>query len=360
VSERSIAVVGPTGFTGGLVVDALLRRGVPVRLVGRSLDRLTSVAARHRNANPELCPILEWERGRIAEVLAGCAAVVSCAGPFVEAGRPVVEAAIAAHVPYCDSTGEQPFIRWVYEEQNEPAQSAGVALVPAFGFDYVPGDLGAAIAVDGLGPLRRVDVVYAVETIGTSVGTRRTALAMLREPCLQRVDGRLVTERLGARRRQVDAGFATVVAGSFPGGESLMLPRHLDVDTVITHIGLPGRLSPASRWVSLLPRVLSLPGLGATLDQLVGRGPVGPGERARSGRIACHVEAQAADGRRRAVLVEGTDPYGFTATALAELATQMAGGNVDATGSCAPAEVVDPRNFLSARGFTVREVTPAG
>lgn len=353
-------MVGPTGFTGGLVVDALLRRGMAVRLVGRSLDRLTSVAARHRNANPELCPVLEWERERIAEVLVGCAAVVSCAGPFVEAGRPVVEGAIAARVPYCDSAGEQPFIRWVYEQQNDAAQSAGVAVVPAFGFDYVPGDLGAAIAVDGLGPLRRVDVVYAVQAVGTSVGTRRSALGMLRAPCLQRVDGRLVVERLGARRRQVDAGFATVIAGSFPGGESLMLPRHLQVDTVITHVGLPGMLSPAGRWASVLPRVLSLPGLAPTLDRLVGRGAAGPGARARAGRVACHVEVEAEDGRRRAVLVEGTDPYGFTAAALAELATRMARGNVDATGSCAPAQVVDARGFLSATGYTVREVTPAG
>jgi len=139
-----------------------------------------------------------------------------------------------------------------------------------------------------------------------------------------------------------------------------MLPRHLQVDTVITHVGLPGMLSPAGRWVSVLPRVLSLPGLAPTLDRLVGRGAAGPGERARSGRVACHVQAEAEDGRRRAVLVEGTDPYGFTATALAELATRMARGNVDATGSCAPAQVVDARGFLSATGYTVREVTPAG
>jgi short subunit dehydrogenase-like uncharacterized protein len=37
--------------------------------------------------------------------------LVSTAGPFLEVGRSVVEAAVEAGAVYLDSTGEPPFIR---------------------------------------------------------------------------------------------------------------------------------------------------------------------------------------------------------------------------------------------------------
>jgi hypothetical protein len=63
------------------------------------------------------------------------------------------------------------------------------------------------------------------------------------------------------------------------------------------------------------------------------------------------------DGTQRAVLVEGHDLYGFTAESLAEIAVAM-GSGADATGACAPAQVIEPRTLLAACGWTVREVDP--
>ncbi len=102
---------------------------------------------------------------------------------------------------------------------------------------------------------------------------------------------------------------------------------------------------------------MRLPGAANALKSLARRGIEGPGEASRTKAVACHVQAEARDGRRRAVLVEGTDPYGFTARSLAELAIRLAAG-ADATGACAPAQVVEPRGFLDATGYTVREVEP--
>src|SRR3989304_4539489 len=50
------------------------------------------------------------------QALEGCSAVISCAGPFIRAGRPVVAGALQAGVPYTDSTGEQSFIRPVFHD----------------------------------------------------------------------------------------------------------------------------------------------------------------------------------------------------------------------------------------------------
>src|SRR5579884_2494531 len=138
MAEGPVAVVGASGFTGRLTVAALRRRGVAVRAIGRNRQKLDSLAAGDAGVEPVA---VEWNAFALADAMRGSRAVVSCAGPFVQVGHPVVEAAIRARVSYTDSTGEQVFVRWVFDELMQPARAAGVALVPAAGWDFVPGDL---------------------------------------------------------------------------------------------------------------------------------------------------------------------------------------------------------------------------
>lgn len=357
MTNGPIAVVGPTGYTGGRVLASLARRGASVRLVGRNSERLTRAAEGLEGA--EVRAVASWETAPLGQALEGCSAVISCAGPFIRAGRPVVAGALQARVPYTDSTGEQPFIRHVFDDLHRPAREARLPLVPAFGFDYVPGDLGAALAASGLGPLERIDVVYAVEGAESSVGTRRTAVEMMAVKGYQRVNGKLRPERIGARRRTVLTSFGKRTAGSIAGGDVITIPRHLDVRTVHTYLGLPGALSLTSPIMAIITRLAGIPGVLGLLRRAAERGPAAPSEEESQARVACHVEAKALDGRRRAVLIEGRDGYGFTAEALAELATRMAQGSIEAVGACAPWQVVEPREFLEAMNFTITEVEPA-
>lgn len=352
-----IAVVGATGYTGGRVLASLARRGVSVRLVGRNLERLTRAADGLEGA--EVRAVTSWEVAPLSQALEGCSAVISCAGPFIRAGRPVVAGALGARVPYTDSTGEQSFIRHVFDDLHRPAKEARLPLVPAFGFDYVPGDLGAALAATGLGPLERIDVVYVVEGGEASVGTRRSAVEMMAANGYQYVNGKLRPERIGARRRTVQTPFGKRTAGSIPGGEAITIPHHLDVRTVHTYMGLPGPLSPTSPMMAIITRLVRIPGVSGLLLRAAESGPAAPSEEESQSRVACHVEAKALDGRRQAVLIEGRDGYGFTAEALAELATRMAQGSIEAVGACAPWQVVEPREFLEAMNFSINEVEPA-
>lgn len=348
-----IAVVGATGFTGRLVARALAARGASVRLIGRNPEKLRDAAR-----GIELCEtraVTTWDEDSLASAFEGCAAVVGCAGPFVEAGKPVVRAAVKANVPYCDSTGEQPFIRYVFDELDAPAREAGVALVPAFGFDYVPGDLAAAIAGEGLGPLDRVDIVYVVEAMGTSPGTRISAIEMLGRAAYQYIDGELKRDRIGAYRCTVDTPIGEKTGGSTPSGEPITVPRHLDVRNVVSYLALPGPIGPASSLAPLGAVLLSLPGVRDFVKSAAARGPKGPSDREREGRIFVQAQARSLEGKQRSVLLEGRDIYGFTAEALAELATRFADGKVEGAGALAPTQVVDPREFLAATGFKITE-----
>ena len=87
--------------------------------------------------------------------------LVATVGPFVRFGRPAVEAAIANRAHYIDSTGEPPFIREVFERYGPGAARAGSALLTAMGYDWVPGNLAGALALERAGEdAVRVDTGY--------------------------------------------------------------------------------------------------------------------------------------------------------------------------------------------------------
>src|SRR5918992_1611362 len=87
-----IAVYGATGYTGRLVAAELRRRGADFLLAGRSASKLEIVAEDIGGA-PTRAAALD-DPAALRDLLAECAAVIACAGPFRLHGKPVVRAAI--------------------------------------------------------------------------------------------------------------------------------------------------------------------------------------------------------------------------------------------------------------------------
>src|SRR5687767_5630409 len=183
----TLAILGVTGFTGRLVLQEARRAGLPVRLVGRRQEALNALA----RPGEEVRVADVRSLGALREAFAGAAVVASCAGPFLELGLAPVEAAIAEGAHYLDSTGEQAFVARLHERLAGPAATAGVVVMPAFGFDYVPGDLAARLAAEQVdGPPHEIVVAYSVKGVGTSRGARRPIAAVLTQAPAPRQRGR--------------------------------------------------------------------------------------------------------------------------------------------------------------------------
>jgi short subunit dehydrogenase-like uncharacterized protein len=177
VRAVSVVLYGASGYTGRLVGEELGRRGVEHVLSGRDPAKLDPLGA-ERGA-PVSAVTLDDESG-LRELLRDASVVINCAGPFTLAGDALVRAAIDMGTHYVDSTGEQPFIRMVFERHGARAEEAGVALVPAVGFDYLPGDFIARLAAEGLEPLEELVIAYAVKGFGMSRGTLRSGLEIMK------------------------------------------------------------------------------------------------------------------------------------------------------------------------------------
>ena len=319
-----IALLGATGYTGKLVAAELARCGLPHRLGARDPAKLAGLQA---TSVGEPFVVDAGEPGRLDLFLDGATALISCAGPFARVGLPVVEAAVRNGVPYVDSTGEREFMRLVYERFTD----APVPLVPACGFDFVPGDLAAAVAAAGLGDgVKEVVVGYDLGAMAASRGTARTVLGAARSagggPALGRT-----------RRVRFPSGDKDVV--EIPWGEQLTVPRHVPGATVVAGVVAPPLVGPALSLAAGAMRLVA-PALEPLVD-LLPEGP--PAARRRRASFTIVAEARSETGRRSAVVCEGSDVYGLTARFLVEAARRVGGA-----GALTPAQALDPVPFLDA------------
>jgi short subunit dehydrogenase-like uncharacterized protein len=208
--------------------------------------------------------------------------------------------------------------------------------VPACGFDYLPGDLAAAVAASQLGgPPHEIVIAYQVSHARPTRGTARTALGMVRH------------SRLAPRYFAVGSPDGEVSGIEFPFGEQLTVPLHLPLARVRTGIVLGrqavargvGLVSPAFRFTGPALGMLS-----PVLGRLVERLPEGPSDEVRRrARFRIFAEATGRDGQVGRVLIEGSDVYRLTAHLLVEAALRVSG-----SGAMAPAQALDPTEFLNA------------
>jgi short subunit dehydrogenase-like uncharacterized protein len=326
----AVALLGVTGYTGRLVLAEARRAGLETRLVGRRREALDELAV----AGEEVRVADAGDEVALRAAFDGASVVVSLAGPFLELGLAPVRAAAAVGAHYLDSTGEQEFVRLVHDEIE-----AGTAVLPAFGFDYVPGDLAARLAAEQVaGPLDEIVVAYATSGIGTSRGTRETISRVMTQEQVAWEDGRRVPSRFGATTRTIRFPFGERTVVEWSGTEPLTVPRHTEVRNVRSYVRLPG----------LVARFGGLGRLAAPFVRATARiGPAGPSEAARrKNRFTVVAEATGPGGSGRAVLA-GRDVYGLTALLLVRGAQALLAGEARGAGVLAPAEAFDARTLAS-------------
>lgn len=359
-----IAVYGATGYTGRLVAEELAHRGVELVLAGRDRDKLEAVAQGVAGIVPRDAPGGEPvglprveavpidDPAGLRSLFGGCAAVISCAGPFTLHGEPVLAAAVDAGAHYLDTTGEQPFIRLAFEGYGRRAEKAGVAVLPAMGYDYVPADLLVALTARGVDPIDRIRVGYH-SPFQPSRGTARSSLEMFKGGDLEWRDGTLRPAPQKVSRPAFDFGppLGRKRMMRFPSGEHLTVPRHLTVRSIETSMSADSILP--TRIAGLMPMLARPAGLAmrtparAAISRMISLMPEGAGPEGRTSTrfaIACEVTSPTA--RRRGRLT-GTDVYGLTAALIVKGAIAAARGEIEPAGALAPAEAFDPAGFLS-------------
>lgn len=354
--DRAVTVFGATGYTGRLVVAELVRRGAKPLVAGRNESKLAALAQEHGGLPTMTADVTQPQS--LGAVAARSRVLINCAGPFVDLGEPVVDAAIQAGSHYLDTTGEQPFVRAV-QERDRAARERGVAVVPAHAFEIALADCGAALLSRGYRDIASLEVVYATR-FRASQGTKRSALKVLGAEGRCFEGGDLVVEPPARHRRRLELpeGWGEVVAVSFPGAEIVTIPRHTRTRSVRVYLALPRIAGLMVPWVVPLVRGLARTPVSGLVQRALGSDTSGPAPEVRArARFLIFLEirgVRAGQARVDKMILTGRDPYGITACLAAAAALRMCEPGYDARGVLTPAQAFDPEAVLQdASAFDV-------
>lgn len=358
-----ILVYGASGFTGRLIARELSGRGAKLAMSGRDHHRLEATA-RELDIDCDIRPARVLDPEALAGAMRDCRVVINCAGPFTKLGEPVVRAAIDAGVHYLDTTGEQGFMRDIYERYESPARKAGVAVVNAMAFEIAIGDWAGTLAAAELlaeadeddEQLDELTVSYAIAGPRISRGTQLSIVEVLSRPGnVWRIDRWEAVPPAGeVKMVRFPEPFGQREALSFPSGEVVTLPRHVPTRFAQTYMSLAGN-TPATRMVNRLANVLS-----PALPLLVGS-PLGAFAKARIGAVGHDLSERERAATQFAVVAEavmrferrrvevcGFDVYGQTAHIATNAALDLCERESVHGGVLAPSELFDPADGLDA------------
>jgi len=332
-SRRVVAVFGATGRTGRFVVAELQRRGLVPVAVARNVAQLEESGFAARGV--EVRAASTDDRSSLDRAFAGAAAVVNCAGPFLDTADAVASAALGARAHYLDVTAEQASARATFEKFDEPARSAGLLVMPAMGFYGGFADLLATAAKDDWDCADEIRIGIAMDSWHPTRGTRATGARNTARRMII-ADGRLAPLPQSAAERE----------WNFP--EPFNLQRM--IETPFSEVVLLARHS----WTSELHTYLNHTALRDIRDP--DTPPPEPADETGRSAQKFAVEAIVRKGdKERRIACQGRDIYAFSAPLVCEAVERILDGRVKEFGARPPGAIFNARAFLKA--LTPRNLT---
>ncbi|HVP99732.1 MAG TPA: saccharopine dehydrogenase NADP-binding domain-containing protein [Roseiarcus sp.] len=131
-TNYQVVVYGASGYTGKLTAWKLAKRGIPFIAAGRDKTRLAAEMEKvpELKGADYLCVSVPHDVASLTELFKGKKVVLNIVGPFMQLGRPVVEAALAAGCHYFDTTGETDWMLLLKKEFGAAFAKKELALCP--------------------------------------------------------------------------------------------------------------------------------------------------------------------------------------------------------------------------------------
>lgn len=324
-SNRTVTVFGAYGHTGRFVVSELRSRGWEPILAGRDGAKLGAIAATHPGLEVRVATV--DDPVSLDRALSGSAAVINCAGPFLDTAGPVIDAALRAGIHYFDVAAEQAAVLSVFERFADVARDAGVVVIPAMAFYGGLGDLLATAAMGNWDHAEEIVIAIALDSWNPTRGTRLTGH---RNPGKRFYFSNNKLERADSPPSHVwnfPPPFERQDVEGLSLSETITISRHLRTPEIRVYM---------NRRPILDVRNPDTPP------------PTAEDETGRSSQtFVMDVIVRKGNAERRA-LARGRDIYAVSAPIVVEATERVLKGLAKTTGVRAAGEVFDARDFLSS------------
>ncbi|MCS3666719.1 saccharopine dehydrogenase (NAD+, L-lysine-forming) [Salinibacter ruber] len=322
----SALIYGAYGYTGQLIAQAAVERGLQPVLAGRNADRLAELGAA-LDLPTRTVSLSDPERLRTA--LDGISVALHCAGPFVRTAPPMIAACLETGTHYLDLTGEVDVFRRL-ADRGADAEAAGCMVLPGIGFDVVPSDCLSRFVAAHTPDADILEVaLYAEGTV--SQGTLKTLIEQMGRGGVVRREGRLHDVPPGWTSRNVDFGDRRRGVTSIPEGSVVTSGVSTDVPNVTAYIAVPLLVQSLLRASRHVQGILTWPPLKQLLKRLVEQGRPGPSaEERQQGRTVVWASARGSEGGVTTARLHGPEAYTFTARSAVEALQRVLDGTAPA------------------------------
>ena len=306
-------VYGANGYTGRLVAEEAVRRGLAPILAGRNAEALEALGKQLK------LPVRVFGLDNPAAVragLKGVGLVLHCAGPFSATSAPMLEGCLDAGAHYLDITGEIDVFAHCHA-QDARARQRGIVVLPGAGFDVLPTDCLAAQLKAELPDA--TSLVLAFDAAGgPSPGTALTGVEGLGNGGRARIGGQLVKVPLAWKTRTFEREGQKRFAMTIPWGDVFTAFVSTGIPDIEVYMGVPPASAARLRRLRWLGPLLGTAPVQGWLKRQVHKRVSGPDAKARAASDAW-VWGEVRNAAGAEVRGELRTPNGYTLTVIASL-----------------------------------------
>ncbi|MDH3647831.1 MAG: saccharopine dehydrogenase NADP-binding domain-containing protein [Gammaproteobacteria bacterium] len=281
-------IYGANGYTGKLIAEEAVNRGMTPVLAGRS------------NSVTELAGSLGLQ-SRVfsldhnsSKQLEDMSLVLHCAGPFSATAEPMMQACLKSRTHYLDITGEIAVFE-LAQSLADPARDSGIVICPGVGFDVIPTDCVAATLKERMVDASQLALGFDSRS-GLSRGTAKTSVEGLSTGGRIRKDGKLTQVPLAYRTRTIDFGDGEKLGMTIPWGDVATAYYTTGIPNIETYIAVSSQLPKRMRRLNLIRPILGLGIVQNLLKAQVEKRVTGPTPEQRR-RNAMYVWGEVSNGR---------------------------------------------------------------
>ena len=325
--SKRLLIYGSYGYTGKLIAEECLRRGLAPLLAGRNEHALKKQA--DALGLSFVCFPLDMAAS-VADVLHAnkVDAVLHCAGPFVHTAGIMVDACLQSQTHYLDITGEFEVIEQI-ARKNEPAKEAGIVMLPGAGFDVVPSDCMARFAYETL-PSAELLKLHLLIKGHFSAGSAATAIEHFSKGSASRKNGLITSTRTASKTSKVYFGKQLCKTSLIPWGDISSAFHSTGISNIEVFMALP-RMARISLKFSRVLRLFMMFGpIRRLFQRLMRRKGEGPGKQARrQGKTYILAEVFSINREYASILLTAPEAYTLTARTAAEAGIRIMNGEVE-------------------------------
>ena len=339
-------IYGANGYTGRMVVEEAVRRGLRPVLAGRNAAQLEELAQKHS------LPVRAFALDNPVALrtgLNGIGLVLHCAGPFSATSAPMLDACLDVGAHYLDITGEIDVFAHCHSRDDD-AKAKGIVVLPGAGFDVVPTDCLAAILKRELPEAGSLVLAFEAGG-GPSPGTAKTSVEGLGKGGRARIGGKLTRVPLAWKTRTFERDGEQRFAMTIPWGDVYTAYLSTGIPDIEVYMGVPPATALRLRRLRMLGPLLGLRPVQAWLKRQVGKKVRGPSENTR-GKTGCVVwgEARDAQGNEARHVLRTPNGYDLTVTASLGIVQRLLVGPAPEPGFHTPSRLMGADYVLSLPG----------